>query len=285
VDFGLSTHLFHAERLAAAHLDEVAAAGFPAIEVFATRSHFDYHDASQAQALGVWCAHAGLRLHSLHAPITEYLRGTTWGPPLSTAAVSAAERERTLDECRRAIDVARHVPFDYLVVHLGVPDEFAPPRGDNGRDAVRSSLDVLRTAVQGTGVRLALEVIPNRLSSAEQLVMLIETEDLGICLDVGHARLQGEVTDALEAVAGYLVTTHIHDNRGKADDHLIPFEGVIDWASTLMGFQKIGYTGTLMLEVAAAAGGPTATLARAASARQRMEAVLGDDLAFQILDT
>ncbi len=28
-------------------------------------------------------------------------------------------------------------------------------------------------------------------------------------------------------------TTHIHDNRGERDDHLLPYEGTIDWSATL----------------------------------------------------
>jgi sugar phosphate isomerase/epimerase len=283
VDFGLSTHLFHAETLTPGHFDTVAAQGFSAIEVFATRSHFDYHDESQARGLARWCAESGLRLHSLHAPITEFLRGTTWGPSFSTGAANQTARERALDECRRALAVAAHAPYHYLVVHLGVPDAVAPPRGDNHRDAVLRSVDVLRHAAADVQVQIAVEVIPNRLSTAEQLVRLIEDEDfddVGICLDVGHARMLGDVADAIEAVAGYLVTTHVHDNRGRTDDHLAPFDGVIDWPATLMGFQKIGYTGTLMFEVAAAPDGTAATLARAAQARARMQAILGDELVF-----
>lgn len=283
MDFGLSTHLFHAERLGPRHLEAAIAQGFASVEVFATRSHFDYHDETQARRLAGWCRDAGVRLHSLHAPIAEFLKGTTWGPAISTGASSAVARAQAIEECRRALEVAAHAPYQYLVLHLGVPDAYAPPMGDNQRESVLRSVDALRTAARGTGVMVAVEVIPNRLSTAEALVGLIEDNDLtdvGICLDVGHARLQGEVVDAIETVAGYLVTTHVHDNRGRSDDHLLPFEGVIDWATTLMTFQKVGYAGTLMLELAAAADGADATLARAARARRRLEAVLGEELGF-----
>ena len=100
---------------------------------------------------------------------------------------------------------------------------------------------------------------------------------LGICLDVGHARLQGDVVEALETVAGYLVTTHLHDNGGRKDDHLLPFDGVIDWPELLIAFQKVGYDGTLMFELAAAADGPSATLHRAGGVRRRIESLLGQD--------
>ena len=49
--FGVSTHLYHEERLQKAHLLEIAAHGFEAVEVFATRSHFDYHDEAAIRAL------------------------------------------------------------------------------------------------------------------------------------------------------------------------------------------------------------------------------------------
>ena len=154
---------------------------------------------------------------------------------------------------------------------------------DNNTENFAPKANLIFAVPAGTGVMVAVEVIPNRLSTAEALVRLIEDEDLsdvGICLDVGHARLQGEVVDAIETVAGYLVTTHVHDNRGRNDDHLVPFDGVIDWATTLMTLQKVGYTGTLMMELAASAEGPAVTLARAARARQRLESVLGEELRF-----
>lgn len=279
MDFGLSTHLFHADALGPAHFEAMAAEGFDAVEVFATRSHVDYHDLQVGRDLARWCSAAGIRLHSMHAPITEFLHGTTWGPPFSTGSAQAAHRARTIEECTRALDLATVAPYRYLVLHLGVPDEYAPPSGDNQRDAVLRTLEALLPVAERVGVRIAVEVIPNALSTAGQLVRLIEEEDLpglGICLDVGHARLQGDVVDALETVAGYLVTTHLHDNGGRRDDHLLPFDGVIDWAQLLIAFQKVGYDGTLMLELAAAADGPAATLQRAGAARRRMESLLGD---------
>ena len=280
MDFGLSTHRFPAEPLGPGHFDAAAAHGFAAVEVFATRSHVDYHEPQVGRELAAWSAAAGVRLHSVHAPITAFLHGTTWGPPFSTGAAQAAERARTIDECTRALALAEHAPYRYLVLHLGVPDEYAPPSGDNQHDAVLRTLEALSPVAAQVGVTIAVEVIPNALSTARQLVKLIEDEDfpgLGICLDVGHARLQGDVVDALETVAGYLVTTHLHDNGGRRDDHLVPFDGVIDWAELAIGFQKVGYDGTLLFELAAGPDGAAATLRRAAAARERLASLLGSD--------
>jgi sugar phosphate isomerase/epimerase len=84
----------------------------------------------------------------------------------------------------------------------------------------------------------------------------------------------GDLVDAIETVSGLLVTTHVHDNRGKTDDHLAPFEGAIDWDAALMTLRKVGYEGTLLFEVAHA-GTPPAVLDRTRQAQQRFEAILG----------
>ena len=71
------------------------------------------------------------------------------------------------------------------------------------------------------------------------------------------------------------MTTHVHDNRGRTDDHLVPFEGTIDWAAALTAVQKVGFDGTLILEIAAHQSAK-ATLMKAQQARRRMERVLAE---------
>jgi sugar phosphate isomerase/epimerase len=271
--FGVSTHLFHSSRLDRDHLVEIAAHGFTDVEVFATRTHFDYHDPAAVTALAEWLDDTRLTLNSFHAPICASLVDGVWGEPFSTAIGDDARRRKTLDEARAALALAATVPYKYLVVHLGVPTlGDMPTAGDNNREAARRSIEALHEAADAAGVRLALEVIPNRLSSAEALVQLIEDEldlpDVGICLDLGHAFIMGDVIDAIETCSGHLVTTHLHDNRGKSDDHLVPFAGGIDWAAALLAMQKIGYDGAWMFEVADT-GSAQDVLARTARARDR----------------
>ena len=120
--FGLSTHLFHDQRLGREHLDAIAAHGFDGIELFATRTHFDYHDRAAADALAGWLEATGLRLYSVHAPIETGYTDGVWGAPLSTATSDAAARGRALDEAKAALALARSVLFRHLGVHLGQPD-------------------------------------------------------------------------------------------------------------------------------------------------------------------
>jgi sugar phosphate isomerase/epimerase len=124
-----------------------------------------------------------------------------------------------------------------------------------------------------------VEVIPNDLSSVSTLVTLLERDfegtDAGICMDFGHAHLMGDLPDAIETAAEHLLTTHVHDNRGREDDHLVPYRGTIDWPAALVTMRKIGYDGTYLMELANT-GTPAAVLEDARRARQKMERALAD---------
>jgi sugar phosphate isomerase/epimerase len=275
--FGISTHLYHNDRLSREHLAEIAAFGFERVELFATRTHFDYHNPAAVADLQEWLADAGLELHGVHAPIGESFAGGRWGPPLTLASTDAATRAKALSEAELALHVARRLAFGVLVVHMGLPRSQHPAPSDNSRDAARRSVEELRTLAEPLGVQIAIEVIPNELSRAGSLVHFVdnvlESSGIGICLDFGHAHMDGDLVDAIETVSEHLVTTHVHDNRGRTDDHLVPFEGTIDWPGALTAIQKVGYEGTFLLEIAAH-GSPKQTLEKAQKARERMEKLL-----------
>jgi sugar phosphate isomerase/epimerase len=274
--FGISTHLFHDEPLERAHLAQIADSGFEAIELFATRSHFDYHDEGAVAALAGWLSETGLRLNSVHAPIALRMSGGAADQTLSNAASDSSTRLAAVREADIALRIARQIPFDALVVHLGTPAARSGP-GDNSRtSALRSAEDISRLA-EPLGVRVALEVIPNELSTPAALVTLLERDleapHAGICLDFGHAHLMGDVADAVEIAAEHLIATHVHDNRRREDDHFAPFLGTINWDMALMTMQKIGYEGTYLMELANT-GSPASVLEEARRARQRFERTL-----------
>src|SRR5438034_5766281 len=109
-NFGVSTHLYHGQRLSRDHLLEIAAHGFEAVEVFATRTHFDYHSPTAIGDLQQWIAEAGVELHAIHAPVTDSYVGGRWGPPLSLASADADARARALAEAEAALHIARRIP-------------------------------------------------------------------------------------------------------------------------------------------------------------------------------
>jgi sugar phosphate isomerase/epimerase len=275
--FGISTHLYHDRRLERDHLTEIAGYGFEALELFATRSHFDYHDAAAVDRLAEWLAAAGLRLESVHAPITDrFGLGDQWAATYSTAVGDNAARQLAVREAEAALQIAKRIPFNTLVVHLGTPTSKNNP-GDNNRAASGRSAEEICRLAEPLGVRVAFEVIPNALSTPTSLVSMLERDleapHAGICMDFGHAFLGGDVPDAIETSAEHLIATHVHDNHGRSDDHLVPYSGSIDWDAALVTMQKIGYEGTYLMELANT-GTPATVLDGARRARERFERTL-----------
>jgi len=277
--FGISTHLFHGERLTRRHLERIAAEDFPLVEIFATRTHFDYHSTAAADELRRWLDDLSLTAWSMHAPITDRFVGGQWGRAYSTATSDGPRRQEALDETVAAMRSACALGCTVLVVHLGIPQGQPIGADDNQRGALQRSLVSLAEASAAAGLRLALEVIPNDLATPDALVAWLtgdlELGDAGVCVDFGHAHLMGGSAEAVEVLSGHILTTHVHDNRGRSDDHLVPFTGTIDWPGTVMALSKVGYAGPLMFELPDH-GDADRTLHQAVSARRRLQVILSD---------
>jgi sugar phosphate isomerase/epimerase len=230
----LSTYLFVNKKLTAALVGEAARTGVSAIELFCSRGHFDYRSAEDAHELAAWLAGNNLTLNSIHSPTTrDFHLSRESGAPLSICDPERLRRQEAVDEIKRALDLVEHIPFRYCVQHVArqrdVPDE-------RKWDAAFSSLEHLSLFARHRGVTIAIENTPGEMATPVNLKnFLAETRltSVKICFDAGHAHLEGGAPAALEIVRDYVATAHIHDNRGERDDHLLPYEGTIDWSATL----------------------------------------------------
>ena len=83
-----------------------------------------------------------------------------------------------------------------------------------------------------------------------ELVDSFDMPNVGICWDFGHAQLMGiDQREALRYMGKRLKATHVADNSGKKDDHILPFQGSLDWRSVLPVLSEIGYEGDLTYEI------------------------------------
>jgi sugar phosphate isomerase/epimerase len=273
MDFALSTHMFVAERLSSHILDQILNAGFQKIEIFAARQHLDYVDKNHVRDVAQWFSDHGLELHSLHAPLysdADWGRSGGWG--VSVAHLERRMRIDSMEEIKRAIAVAEQLPFRYLILHLGVPDEEYDVRKF---DAAFTSIEHLRIFAKSRGVQILLENTPNELSTPERLLQFIHytrMEDLRICFDTGHAHMTGDVVPAFQALKDRIVTTHVHDNRREKDEHLLPFDGGIDWGRTIREFRTVDGQFPVLFELRHY--GPKKTsFARLQAAMEKLEAI------------
>ncbi|MBC8233283.1 sugar phosphate isomerase/epimerase [bacterium] len=76
---------------------------------------------------------------------------------------------------------------------------------------------------------------------------------LGVCWDTGHGNIQKlDQYRAITTLGKHLVATHIADNDTSKDQHLLPFEGNIDWKAVISGLRDIRYDGLFNLEIGGA---------------------------------
>lgn len=75
------------------------------------------------------------------------------------------------------------------------------------------------------------------------------TEGVGFCFDTGHELFRTPCDNLLKRVGNRLICTHIHDNDGVYDQHLLPFDGIFDFEKMCQDLASIGYDGNLTFEL------------------------------------
>ena len=237
MDHAISSHVVVQQRLTLAWLQRVWDAGIPAVEIFCARQHLDYRDRAQIRELGHWFRDSELKLHSLHSPMYSDEYSGRSGPDavITITEPVKAERIRMTDEIKRAIEIAEHVPFTYLVQHIGVLHEEWTERKV---DAAFSALEELSLFARQRGVNILLENIPNQLSTGERLQQFLNLThlDLNFVFDTGHAHIGAGIEHEFEVMKNRIRSLHVHDNDGKEDKHLFPMlakGGTVDWGRTM----------------------------------------------------
>lgn len=231
----LSTYLFISRKLTPELIGQIRESGFNEVEVFCSRAHFDYAAKQEVRALAGLLEANHMKLNSLHAPTSKDSSATREsGQPLSLCEVEKVRRIEAMDEFKRAIDVSEDLPFSRMVLHMGGSRETADPRK---RDAAFSTLEHLVLHAHHAGVTLAVENTTSEMGEPAYLRAFVdETRLTGLRFnfDVGHANLaDGPAEERLEKsfapIKDLVVSVHLHDNHGDKDEHLLPYEGSIDW--------------------------------------------------------
>ncbi len=77
------------------------------------------------------------------------------------------------------------------------------------------------------------------------MIESLERENAGLTLDMGHANTNGNVFEFLKDLSK-VVHVHLHDNKGKSDEHLELGKGNINWKEVIPRFN--GYKGRFVTE-------------------------------------
>lgn len=236
-------------------LRRCAAAGFQALDM----NYWDLQgqmlqigwseEETWAKEIRAYADQLGVRFTQMHGPV----HGGTF-----TNLVPGLTLDSFVGLAERSLRTAAILGIPWVVFH---PSDIAK----DGKESYQEILDFnisfyrrLLPVLEETGVGIALEnvcYVPgfNRVFAiAEELVQLVDALDhplIGACWDTGHAHvMMVDQASAFRILGNRLKATHIHDNDGVKDLHLLPYQGTINWTELVGALKEIHYSGDFTYE-------------------------------------
>ncbi len=246
-------------------LPMVKAAGFDAVSLGGKREHSNYHLPDGRRRILELVRQSGLILDSIHAPFKD-----------DDGDLSAQDEEvrlRSVANIKNAIDAAHELTAPIVILHLN--GRFSGPATPERMSQVERSVREIFPYAQTKGINLACENLDTQAKQTifETILTEFTQSHIGVCYDSSHERLVGTNFKVLERCCSRLFAVHIADDIRLEDDHLLPFEGKIDWAEFSRIFKKINYNGVFLLEPEMRRSGfkePSVFLAEAYARAQRI---------------
>ncbi len=178
---------------------------------------------------------AGIGFEAVHAPTDGV--NALWEPS------DTVEATAYLGRIHRILDFCGEGGVPKLVLHT------AYGRPHPVTEAGLARFSALEAFASARSVSLCYE----NAGVAEHLIAAVQNAapGHGFCHDVGHHLCYTPDTDYLAACGDKLLYTHLHDNQGSTDEHLLPYDGLRDWGAYAASLARIGYRGTLNAELSA----------------------------------
>lgn len=143
---------------------------------------------------------------------------------------------RDLDDCKKN-------NISMVVMHLSTPPR-GEPYNEIGQERIRKIVDY----AQGLGIKVAFE--NTKIGGyLEPLLANIKNNNAGLCYDSGHNHVATNDKIDLSTFKNRVIAVHLHDNDTSWDQHLLPFDGNVDWENNISQLINNGYNGPITLEI------------------------------------
>lgn len=191
---------------------------------------------------------AGIEIYQAHGP-------WRWPPQDSTPE----EREERFEKMSRAILGCQILGCPNFIIHPIMPfGDWQDPEPERLWEMNLEFFSRLCKVAEAHDTVICFENMPMlalSLSTPEQIlrfVKQINSPNMRVCLDTGHCAVFGlSPADAVRLFGKeYLRALHVHDNDGKADRHMLPGEGVIDWDAFALALAEVDCDCPVSLETA-----------------------------------
>lgn len=238
--------------------------GFRYVSLGARVEHSGYLTASGRQRIKKTVTSHDIRICSLHTPFDKNIDISSPVP---------AKTRKTIDCYRRCIDAAQYLGARVVIFHPTAYMQF--DNLDSRKKVIIENVNRLLDHVHDTEVSLAIE--NEHFAPANDILRFsldeIPDSKYGFCYDTSHDNLTSYPLKIFQQYGHRFLTTHISDNRGERDDHMLPYEGSFPWPGFCRTFSKVHFSGVPLLEVEmreSAFGSPSEFLQEAFTRGQRL---------------
>lgn len=193
----------------------------------------------------------GVYFNQAHAPFIFEIDGTPdWDKTIIPLQIRCMEACALLEIPHMVVHPIHHLPYKQNKAEIW--------------DLNREYYARLKPHAQQHGVKIALEnmfgedkkrrclvedMFSNPYEFSEFYDELDDQENFICLIDTGHSGIVGEDPSETIRVMGHRVKgLHFSDNMHYSDDHLIPFQGLINWHEIMITLAEIGYEGDLTFE-------------------------------------
>ena len=182
------------------------------------------------------CSSLGLTYEALHAPADRI--NDLWH--------GGAPGEEVVSMLCESVDLASSHGIPKVIVHVS-SKENCP----HVTDAGLILFDKFVNHAAAHNITVAVENQRKLGNIATIFEIYPKESNVGFCWDNGHEACFAHGREYLPLFGDRCVLTHIHDNNCiyNVDEHLLPYDGQIDFRRVADLLHASGYKGTLMLEI------------------------------------
>ena len=153
-----------------------------------------------------------------------------------------AQCDELIDGYLNDLDVCKNNGVDMVVMHLTSKTD-APKPNEIGLKRLRKIIEY----AEKLSIKIAFENT-KIVGYLEYVFENIKSENIGICLDVGHCHAHFDDEFNWNVFKNKIWAVHLHDNDKSKDQHLLPFDGTIDWKFYEERLKESNYLGDITLE-------------------------------------
>jgi len=208
--------------------------GFDFIEILSEWPHYLSHDSLPLfrEVLDSY----GMKV-TVHAPFSD----------LNIASFNERIRKTSLEIIRETLELSAELEALVVTIH---PGHCSPVSIKNRREYLEIHRESLRKIARWSeeyGVKVGVENMPRfpilDAQNCDRLAGIIEGIEIGITFDVGHLNTTTRNFDRfLELFRDRIIHVHLHDNSGKADEHLPVGDGTVPWGKLIPKLPRVTKT-------------------------------------------